>query len=63
MGETNCRPLNDAYLVLEAPQSRVALDTALRRTIGHRPYTVRTGYEVSQGRDNPPLHLCNVGGR
>ena len=30
-------PLNDAYLVLEAPQSRVALDTALRRTIGHRP--------------------------
>eukprot|EP00966_Prymnesium_polylepis_P266382 6153319-Prymnesium_polylepis.2 len=37
------RPLNDTYLVLEASQSRVALDTALRRTIGHRPSLHRSG--------------------
>eukprot|EP00966_Prymnesium_polylepis_P247698 5727723-Prymnesium_polylepis.1 len=30
-------PLNDTYLVPEAPQSRVALESTLRRTICHRP--------------------------
>jgi hypothetical protein len=36
-GRLPVSPLNDAYLVLEAPQSARSVDTASRRTIGHMP--------------------------